>query len=76
MTTKTTQDEQPRRVPELLNAVNQSGMNMNEVADAAGIHVSILSRVLNRYQKLDEPQVAKLAEVLKVKTSDLAAIIR
>jgi transcriptional regulator with XRE-family HTH domain len=70
------QDTQPRKVAELWLAMNASGMSQKEICDKAGLHNSVLSRVLNRYQKLSPEGAERLAETLGVEVKDLGPIVR
>ena len=66
----------PRRVEELLLAINASGMSQKEVCDKAEIHGSVLSRVLNRFQLLSAEAAQRLADTLGVPLDNLGPIVR
>jgi plasmid maintenance system antidote protein VapI len=66
----------PRKVPELLIAINRCAMNSWGIARAANIHPVRLSRVLNRHQKLDAGEAERLAKVLGVAVRDLGDVVQ
>lgn len=65
----------PRKVPELLDAINRTGKKIATVAQEAGINPCSLSRVLNRRMLLRQHEADKLAEVLGRPASELGDII-
>lgn len=71
----TTANARPRRVPELLLALNRSSMSSWGIAREANIHPVRLSRVLNRHQRLEREEAERLAKVLGVAVKDLGDVV-
>lgn len=65
-----------RKVPELLLAMNASGLTGRQIADRSDIPHSILSRVLNRRALLDRVDAVRLGRVLKTAVANLGPIVR